>query len=151
MTPLHRCARGFYHDFAPIFLSAGRLGTPVAVCHVVLRLAQPMRHVTAEAGHAQQATTSVLQRTPSVCGPDAQAPLRLVCARDGTSPSAPSRATRSDVPDEPAAPGTSSTVPLVKDTFWRLTARSSTANLLSDIGDAGPAEKTPYTYRRQAM
>jgi len=89
-------------DFAPFLLPPGGSGTPVVMRHVALRLAQPMRCCTAKASRAHQATTQALQRTPTVCGSDAKAPLCPVCARDSPSQSASCYATRSDASNPPA-------------------------------------------------
>src|SRR5215813_10912261 len=101
--PSH-CEGAFCHDSTSILLSARGLGTPVAVCHAVPRLARPRRDAPAKASQAHHAAPPALHRPHTVCGPDAQAPLCPVCARSGTSQSAPSRTTRPHTPDPPASP-----------------------------------------------
>src|SRR5262249_54452691 len=88
--PSH-CEGAFCHDSTSILLSARVLGSPVAVCHAVPRLARPRRDDPAKASQAHHAAPPALHRPHTVCGPDAQAPLCPVCARSGTSQSAPSR------------------------------------------------------------
>src|SRR6266568_658946 len=75
MPPYHAVVRGCCHDSRPILLSAGSLGTPVAVCHTALCLAQPMRGGTGNASQAHQAAASTLQGAPAVCRPHPPAPL----------------------------------------------------------------------------
>ena len=65
IPPFHYRARGLGHDSTPVFLPAGGLGTPVAVCHAARCLAQPRCSGTGNARPAHQAATSTLLRSPS--------------------------------------------------------------------------------------
>src|SRR5262245_1307191 len=56
MPPLHHRVRGYCPDSTPLLLSVPGLGTPVAVYHIVLRLAQPRCCDAAETRHARKAT-----------------------------------------------------------------------------------------------
>src|SRR5262249_49538302 len=51
-APLHYHVRGYCHDSTPLLLSAHRLGTPVAVCHVVSDMAKPQWASRTEARYA---------------------------------------------------------------------------------------------------
>ena len=52
-APLHHRVRGYCHGSTPLLLSAHRLGTPVAVCHVVSDVAKPQWASRTEARYAQ--------------------------------------------------------------------------------------------------
>jgi hypothetical protein len=96
IPPFHYRARGLGHDSTPVFLPAGGLGTPVAVCHAARCLAQPRCSGTGKARPAHQAATSTLQGAQAVCGSHPQAPLCPVRARS-SAPRAPALcAARSD-------------------------------------------------------
>src|SRR5262244_2872831 len=69
IPPFHHRARGLCHDSTPVFLPVGSLGTPVAVCHVALCLAQPMHDSTGNARQAHHAAASTLPGAQAVCRP----------------------------------------------------------------------------------
>src|SRR5207249_1203536 len=87
-----------------MFRSARGLRTPGAVCHAAPRLAQPRRDDPDQASHAPPAAPPALPRAPTVCEPDAQAPLGPGGARSRPSPRAPSRPPRPPAPAPPASP-----------------------------------------------
>src|SRR5215831_16836163 len=86
MPPYHTIVRGLCHDSIPVLLPVGGLGTPVAVCHAALCLAQPMRDGPGNASQAHRAAASTLQGAQAICRPHPPALLRGLCTGNRAAP-----------------------------------------------------------------
>jgi hypothetical protein len=78
MPPLHHHVRGYCHGSTPLLQSAHRLGTPVAVYHVVSGMAKPQRASRTETHNAPHDPTQTRQGASTVWRFAAQASLCLV-------------------------------------------------------------------------
>src|SRR4029453_18119120 len=102
--PLLTLWKGQNHGLPSFLLPTRSVGPRLALHHGAPPLAQTNPSPPPRPSYAHPAKAQTLQRAPTVCRPDHQAPLCPVCTRSRPSSTAAAGAPRADAPNPPASP-----------------------------------------------